>query len=452
MELVWFVGRLTIKESYLYREVMHFELLTEVLVPALFKNKTSLDNIRILVAGCANGEESVSIAIALSEKFPDSFYQRFKIDGVDIDRGAIQKARTGIYSNLSFRSFDETLQQKYFQKMADGSYQFNTKITRSINYFYANLKNFNEIERDENYDIIFYRNVSIYFNQEDQIQVLKNLEEKLNIGGYLLTSSVETMVHNIGMLELMHIGNTFYFRKAPQSISTDPIFHFMHHEQKPPVPDNDDRKLNNATQKEIPIDIARKPSARIPDPVNKNHIIRDTISYLLKLSLDCLQNKKYEDSLVFSEKVIGLDKTIAESYVLRASSLIHLRKFQEAIETCERLIEIDHWNIEGRLLLAFAYQYENQNENMEKYLLQVIYLKPDLWVAHFLLARLYSSKKENSRAYTEYQITQRLIEKIGEIDKGYYMVFPLTFNKPDVLFFCASELRKLESAGIHNGN
>ncbi|ETI67711.1 CheR family methyltransferase [Neobacillus vireti] len=203
---------LTINETYFYREENQLnECCSYVL--SLVKRKTRNRPIRIWSAACSSGEEPYTLAMLIQEtgKFlPGSV----EIVATDINKKVLRKAETGWYhhGSFAFRRTPENLLKKYFTDI-DGGYQINASIRKMIKFQYLNLLEHDKVSQLAEVDIIFCRNVLIYFDQETTKRVIRSLHQNLAVGGYLFLGHAESITDMTLGFKKVDSDKTFYYRK-----------------------------------------------------------------------------------------------------------------------------------------------------------------------------------------------------------------------------------------------
>ncbi len=185
-ELLHFVDIIAIKETYFFRIPYHFEFLKKIAIPSLLKSNSI---IRIWSAGCSTGEEPYSIAIVINEEF-GMLKHKFELLATDISQSAIEKARKGEYNEKSVRHVPAQILKKYFLK-EDDKYLLKEEIKKMVKFYIHNLL---EPMHFTIFDIIFCRNVLIYFDDGLREKVIQLLFSKLAQGGYLFLGTCETLL------------------------------------------------------------------------------------------------------------------------------------------------------------------------------------------------------------------------------------------------------------------
>ncbi len=190
-EITMLINKLTTNYTYFYREENHFKFLTDVILPYQEKNN-KMKTLDIWSAGCSSGEEPYTLAMVLDDYFKFSANQwKIQIHATDISENVLSKAREGIYSEESIKNLSEVYKKKYFDKSNDGKYQVKPEIKKHITFKVFNLMD--PIIAKNKYDVIFCRNVMIYFNAETKINLVNKFYEASKQGGYLMIGHAETI-------------------------------------------------------------------------------------------------------------------------------------------------------------------------------------------------------------------------------------------------------------------
>jgi len=194
-ELVEFVNRLTTNHSYFFREIEHFDFLRTVVFPPLVQGaaKTVADSLRIWSAGCAAGEEAHSIAIALREGLGESFQLLDPaILATDISLSALKDASAGIYPDNRFGEMPKVYLSRYFSRCDREHWQALPSIHDPILFKRLNLMSF-PYPFKSRFDVVFCRNVMIYFDNDARKKLVAALFDFIKPGGYLFVGHSETI-------------------------------------------------------------------------------------------------------------------------------------------------------------------------------------------------------------------------------------------------------------------
>jgi chemotaxis protein methyltransferase WspC len=209
-ELQELIEAVVVPETWFFRDPDAFAALARLIsVEWLPKHPTAV--LRLLSGPCCSGEEPYSMAMALLRAgiSPD----RFRIDGVDISMRALTRARRGTYGSNSFRGEDLSYRNPYFERTANGYYLLEW-IRKTVTFHYGNLLSPDFRVGGAPYDVIFCRNVLIYFDRETQKRVMKVLDGLLAPSGFLFVGPSETFLTACSGFESIDQSMSFAFRKA----------------------------------------------------------------------------------------------------------------------------------------------------------------------------------------------------------------------------------------------
>lgn len=168
--------------------------------------------IRIWSAGCSTGEEPYTIAILIKEKF-FSPNLKFEIFASDISEKVLDSAKNGIYNSYTLRNADEKILGKYFTKNEEDKYEVKNEIKSMISFHGVNLMDDKQIKTLNFFDIVFCRNVIIYFDNNSKKIAISNIYERIKPGGYLFLGHSESLHSVSSMFKLVGIGKTPLYRK-----------------------------------------------------------------------------------------------------------------------------------------------------------------------------------------------------------------------------------------------
>ena len=203
--------RITTNETYFFREDYQLKAFSEEILPQLMEDRSAADPIRIWSAGCSSGEEPYTIAMLIDEH-PMSPRYAFDIFGNDISRKVLRIAREGVYRQSSFRQTDESYIRRYFDKY-DNGYKLRDTIRNRVIFGHLNLMDEAALSLVSNVDVVFCRNVMIYFSAESRSRLLAILHSKIRPGGYLLLGHSESLVNASSGFELTPLKNDIVYRK-----------------------------------------------------------------------------------------------------------------------------------------------------------------------------------------------------------------------------------------------
>jgi chemotaxis protein methyltransferase CheR len=192
-EIEYLVNAFTVNETYFNREEHHLRCMTSNLLEDVIRGKKAEDPIRIWSIPCSTGEEPYSIAIWLMESWSLVDSYNIEIVGSDIDTRALKAAAEGVYGDRALTHLHRTVINRYFQPEAGGGHRIDPGLRNSIQFTQANLVDAKDMARYRDLDIVFCRNVLIYFDDASRRVAAENLYDCLRPGGYICLGHSETM-------------------------------------------------------------------------------------------------------------------------------------------------------------------------------------------------------------------------------------------------------------------
>ncbi len=431
---------LTINETYFFREPVQLDLFSNRLIPGLLQKQGQKRRIRMLSAGCSTGEEPYSLVIALMEKYGRDIGHLFSFAGVDIDGEAVRKAKQGIYGEHAFRSLAPYLKNAYFDDLGNGTYKMKAFVKEMVTFENFNLLADPGSVPFKGKDIIFYRNVSIYFDPKTQKRIFNNLSRMLNDNGYLILSSTETHLHDMRILSLTEMDGLFLFVKALT-----------------PHPSGHNRKPAEVLKTRGPGML--QPGTKKED--NKTRLSQEDLTYTgqydalkevkqkkerpkspdqqLDEALVLAEEKQYDEALSLIDDLLAEEPEFIRACNAKAGILVNLNRIEAAERICLKVIEKDLLCLESYLLLGIIARENNEASTAVKRFKEALYVKSSCWLAHFHLAELFASKGEKGPARQEYQITMNLLEKEGGDNPG-ISFFPIRATTRQIIALCRSHL------------
>ena len=192
-EIEHLVNAFTVNETYFYREDHQLRCMTSDLLGRLISRKKPGEAIRIWSIPCSSGEEPYSIAIWMMENWKEVDRYNIEIVGSDIDTRALKAAAEGIYGNRALMRLSRDLIERYFAPEDGEQYRIDPGLRESVQFTRANLFDAQDMAHFRGFDIVFCRNVLIYFDDASRRIAAENLYDCLLPGGYICLGHSETM-------------------------------------------------------------------------------------------------------------------------------------------------------------------------------------------------------------------------------------------------------------------
>ncbi|OUR96375.1 hypothetical protein A9Q84_08460 [Halobacteriovorax marinus] len=202
----------TNNETYFFRDIVPFKILTEYLIPNIQETK-AVGTINVWSAAASTGQEIYSILMSLSEKYPD-LLSKMTFEASDISCEALDKAKLGLYNGLDVqRGLPIAQLMKYFEQLSDENWQVKQEFTRKVNFFKFNL--LKEEYPKAKYDIIYCRNVLIYQDMPNKQLIVNKLYASMKPGGYLVLGNGESFIGLETKLKRETFNNLTVYRREP---------------------------------------------------------------------------------------------------------------------------------------------------------------------------------------------------------------------------------------------
>ncbi len=213
-ELMHLVNAITTNLTSFFRENHHFDYLRNTVFPELLERNRQNRRLRIWSAGCSTGEEPYSLAIALKESLPANGGWDAKILATDIDTNVLDKARRGVYAFEGVRNMAQERLRRWFQRgkgpNAD-KVRVSPALQETISFRQLNLMN-ESWPMNGRFDVIFCRNVVIYFDKPTQKRLFTRFAQMLDTRRYIFIGHSETLFQICDDFEL--VGNTVYRKRT----------------------------------------------------------------------------------------------------------------------------------------------------------------------------------------------------------------------------------------------
>jgi chemotaxis protein methyltransferase CheR len=214
-ELRHLYDAVTINETFFFRNEPQFEALENTLIPQIAAKKSSggRSKLRIWSAASSSGEEGYTLSMIFLEKIKPKYpWMELEVVGTDISEAVLETARQGIYREYSIRNMSKYYLNKYFDT-ENGKYFVKDEVKKNVRFENLNLYDRAKMKRMNQFDIVFCCNVLIYFDQQSKIQVVSDLYDGLNPGGFLYIGYAETLHGISSAFKLINFPKTVVYKK-----------------------------------------------------------------------------------------------------------------------------------------------------------------------------------------------------------------------------------------------
>lgn len=407
-ELKSLVARLTVGETYFFRNRQQFDLLRSLVLPRLIEQGLRTKRLlRFWSAGCATGEEPYSLAMMLYEMVPQISRWNILILATDISEDSLKVAEQGEYREWSFRDVAPQVKERYFSRSGDG-YKINPDIRSMVTFRYLNLIEdlYPLAANSTNFmDLIICRNVMIYFKPALNTAITRRFYRSLNNGGYLLVGHTESADYVYqGFQKELHPG-TCIFQKREQWSDADRglriRFRGTGHLPANTVPT---WRRKAAPPREV---AAADDSNRVP--ITRETILFEEAVTSHRAGKNRLAMEKFRDVLAMNPR----NHRALYMLAMMEADQNHLRK---AEEYCLAAIEAHPLSLEAHYLLAVIAREEGVRDKELEYLKKVLYINRDFVLGHFQLGVYYLREGTYPLARKFLHNALKLLEKWGEMD------------------------------------
>lgn len=365
---------LTVGETYFFREKKSFDALEERVFPELLNTCARLARpLRIWSAGCSTGEEPYSIAMLLDRLIHHTGEWNATILATDINPVFLQKAAEGLYGEWSFRATPAWIKERYFKPRKNGQFEISPHIRKRVTFSYLNLADdvYPSLTNGTNaMDVIFCRNVLMYFNPEWVKKIGQKFHRSLLNGGWLVLSPIE-------------VSSSLF----PQFKATPFSGAILY--QKNEAIENAEQQINDSG---YPASTLTALSDRSFKSAPESALGQAHASSLQEVGRSYLPEARPQALPVLMEKHVGnrpANSDAIDTLCQTARFHANLGKLTEAVDWCEKAITIDKLNPIPHYLLATIRQELGQSEAAMQSLMRTLYLDPDFVLAHFTLGNLY---------------------------------------------------------------
>jgi len=446
-ELRALAAQLTVPETFFFRNTDNFRALAEHVLPERIRSRAREKRLRILSAGCASGEEPYSLAVLVREALPDLGSWDVKITGIDINPLVLSKAAAARYSTWSLRATSEDARRRYFRE--DGrDFVLDPAVRKMVTFEERNL-----VEEDplfwqsSSYDLVFCRNVIMYFTPEVMREVVRRISQSLVPGGFLFLGHAETLRGLSQEFHLCHTHDTFYYQRRDGSEA--PIMTVTPSEaSRDRIADTLPGVIEMTASW---VDVIRQASERITSITNDrarwNADAQSTIgpaaipvtrSWNLGLVLEAMRQERFSDALALLSALPPDSHGEPDALLLRAALLTNGGRLEEAEEACTRLLALDDLNAGAHYLMALCREHAGDSAGTVEHDQTAVYLDASFAMPHLHLGL--AARRTGDVATAQRELGQALILLARE-DASRLLLFGGGFSREMLLQLCRTELR-----------
>ncbi|MCB9727051.1 MAG: methyltransferase domain-containing protein [Deltaproteobacteria bacterium] len=440
-ETAFLAEALTINETFFFRNADAFRALVEGVLPALIAAASPHRRLRILSAGCASGEEPYSLAMMLSEALPDLASWDVQIVAVDIDPAALAKAERARYSSWSLRATPEATRLRYFEEVGR-EFVVDPGIRQMVRFVRGNLTDDRAaFWRAASHDLVFCRNVLMYFAPEHMADVITRAHRALRPGGYLFLGHAESLRGMNRGFHLCHTHDTFYYQKrtgadaaAPGPRGTDSPPAAL-----PPVGDSSTSWVDAIQRASERIAaLAHQPTTASAPPPPSAGARSLAAGGVLAPALEAMRQERFGDALALLSGLAGETAADPDAMLMRAVLLTNSGRLDEARACCERLLALDEFNAGVHYVMALSCEHAGDVESALDHDQTAAYLDPGFAMPRLHMGLVARRAGDDTTARRE---LSHALALLAREDASRLLLFGGGFSRDTLSALCRAELR-----------
>jgi chemotaxis protein methyltransferase CheR len=378
-ELRNLLNLVTVTETCFFRDTSQFRLLREHILPALMSERStrtgSSKRIRIWSAGCSSGEEAYSIAITLDamgwfQRYPD---WSIEIIATDLNTMALDQARRGVYTERAVRNVEGRLLDDYFVR--DGrTFALSEAIKARVTFEFGNLTK-TPMPSTGPQDIVFCKNVAIYFRPDVTRKLLEGLYDTLAPDGYLLLGHAESLWQVSDDFTLVEHDRAFCYRKRSRVARTlEPVVSGFRRTAK--------------VRLEADTTVGAK---------------ADTFVDQYDFCLNAFRTGEWDVAEAALIALVASCPTFVPGLLLLGGVYVHRGRFDDAVTQAETVLKVSDLEPRAHLLLGMIAARQQRHGEALQSLRRALYLDDSLALGHVWLGNLYRERGDIVRACHEYE-------------------------------------------------
>jgi chemotaxis protein methyltransferase CheR len=436
---------LTVPETYFFRHIDQIHAFADVALPEAQTARGSIRKLNMLSAGCASGEEPYSLAMVVRERGADCGWS-VDIRGFDLNPAMLAKAARGRYSLWALRETPATSQRRWFRGVGK-EFELDEGIRAAVTFQEVNLAQENaELWAPARYDVIFCRNVLMYFTPDGAQALVARLTRSLAPGGHLFLGHAETLRGLSNDYHLRHTHGTFYYqlRSAQRGQKGAPQDDLAERFVVGPA-----ASAQNLSWTKPWLDTIQNASDRIQALTERptaESVLRGRsasggaakTSVQLPVVLELLKNERFSDALDLLARLPAESAQDADVLLLRAALLTHSGQLSTAENVSLQLLERDELNTGAHYLLALCRESAGDLQGALDHDRSAIYLD-----SGFAMPRLHlglMAKRAGDWEGARNELRQALLLLKRE-DASRLLLFGGGFGREALIALCDAELK-----------
>jgi len=451
---------LTVPETYFFRIPAHFDALVADVMPRLLLERAAVRMLRILVAGCATGEEAYTLRMVLRDRFPELHAWTVTIVATDVSELALERARVGLYSEWSLRATTPQQRAQDFEQVGK-TYRLRASAREGVEFRWENLLAKTE-PTEARFDLIFCRNVLIYFSERAMALAVGHLAKRLAGGGYLFLGPAESLRGMTENFVLCHSHEAFFYRLKGSNEQTSVAalgagrrtgLNAGQEHAKPEERREDAGswyghiarssrrvlKLMGRLPERIRTATPAEPGASSAPVATPSPVLQPGSFGGMQEFLTRVAEERFAEALEWLDG----QSTNPELRLVRAVTLTNLGRFEEAAMECTALLQQDDVQAAAHYLFGVCREQAGALTEAEEHMARAAFLDPTFPMAHVHRGWMARRRGDDRMAEQAFRLARQalLIE-----DEQRLTVFGGGFSRESLRMLCENELQRLGAA------
>lgn len=445
-ELRALAERLTVGETYFFRNRNDLEAFAQVVLPARMRARDGERRLELLSAGCSSGEEPYTLAMIVRGLGALAGWD-VRVRGIDVNPAAIARARAARYGEWSLRQTSPEARARFFREERRGV-QVVDEVRALVELEERNLLDDDpDFWRPGRFDVVFYRNVTMYFSPEITRRIVARIARSLAPGGFLFVGHAESLRGVSSAFHLRHTHDTFYYelREGPDAEAPTadraPVARSTPAPVAPPqLPDGGWVEAIRRASERV-AHLTRPPAARgaaaaeaAPTPAPPGRRERAPASVAFEL----LEQERFGEALAALGTVALERETDTDALLVRAVLLTISGDVREGERVCARLLALDELNAEAHYVMALCREHARDLEGAANHDHYAAYLDPTFAMPPLHLGLLASRAGQHGTARRE---LARALVLLAAEDASRILLLGGGFRREALAALCRAELR-----------
>jgi chemotaxis protein methyltransferase CheR len=444
----------SVAETYFFRHPEQFLAMVETAIPERMRARESTRRLRVLSAGCASGEEPYSLAAAIRTALAGSNGWDVRIWGIDVNARLLKQAAHARYRPWSLRATTDQDRQLYFHREGQ-DHILDAELRSMVTFEERNLLDDDpSFWRPDYFDLIFCRNVMIYFTRAATAQAVGRLAHSLAPGGFLFLGPTETLRGITQEFHLRHTHGAFYYQRRYPGEITDRSIHFPGRADSPrevtpvlTVPERHDESwvsaISQAADRIAALAERSDRHSRAIGAFGGSGVRQENLAdvageHPLESARNLFRQERFEDALRELHALPSQSESDPDALLLRAVLLANTGQVTKAQEICRALLATDELNAGAHYLMAVCREHSGEVEAATEHDQTAIYLDPGFAMPRLHLGLL--AKRQGDLAGARRELGEAL-ELLAREDASRILLFGGGFHRDALVRYCQSQLR-----------